>query len=307
MSDAAMIEPQLQPHPLADLFPLMEGEPFRELVEDIRQHGVREPITLLDGMILDGRNRYRAALEAGVEPRFTTYQGDDPEAFVDSANLHRRHLTESQRAMRAAKIANAKEGRRSSTTSPDVVTQAQAAEMHGVGVASVQRAAEVLKHGDPDLVADVEAGKVSVNAAAKIARKAKKPRNGRVALHPQTVKQRREDGAAIIDAVNRVAHVASVEWLTPEKFFEKIDALLAWKRRPDPDNGPDFRAQASRQLAYLDRHLDTAVVRLAALQAAYAAWKAEDEPPIPAADSDPQAAPPSDASDIPGSAHQGGR
>src|SRR5215468_6971953 len=100
----------LEFHPLANIFPLMEGEPFDEFMADIREHGLHEPIVLHEGKIVEGRNRYRACEAAGVQPTFTTYTGDDPLGYVISKNLHRRHLSTSQRAMVAAKLATLKLG-----------------------------------------------------------------------------------------------------------------------------------------------------------------------------------------------------
>ena len=97
-------------HPIANIFPLIEGQAYRDLVQDIAEHGVREPVWLYEGKILDGRNRYRAANEAGALCGLRLYEGDDPVGFVVSLNLHRRHLDESQRAMVAAKLAGLERG-----------------------------------------------------------------------------------------------------------------------------------------------------------------------------------------------------
>ena len=87
-------------HPIADLLPLMHGHEYQALVDDIRQHGLRHPILVYDGQILDGRNRYRACLDAGVEPETTTFEGTHREAMqvARSENIPRRHLDAAQRA-----------------------------------------------------------------------------------------------------------------------------------------------------------------------------------------------------------------
>jgi N6-adenosine-specific RNA methylase IME4 len=89
---------EYRPHPLADIFPLITGDEFVALKQDIKDNGLLEPIWMLDGMILDGRNRFRACQEVGVSPVFREYEGDEPAAFVISLNLKRRHLDKSQSA-----------------------------------------------------------------------------------------------------------------------------------------------------------------------------------------------------------------
>jgi hypothetical protein len=107
-------EPELKFHSLADLFPLMDGKEFDAFVEDVKTRGQQEPITLYQGAIIEGRNRYRACLKLGVKAQTKEYTGNDPIGFVLSANLHRRHLNESQRSMIAAKVANMQRGGRDS-------------------------------------------------------------------------------------------------------------------------------------------------------------------------------------------------
>ena len=95
-------------HPAADLFPMMPEREFEELKADIAEHGQVEYIELWwDGTIIDGRNRYRACMELGIEPDFTEFEFGteiDPYSYVMSKNFHRRHLTASQKAAIAAEL-----------------------------------------------------------------------------------------------------------------------------------------------------------------------------------------------------------
>ena len=95
-----------EPHDFAEVFPTLDGEAFDALVKDIEARGQQEAIWVYEGKILDGRNRYRACQILGREPKVQDYVGDDPIGFVLSANLHRRHLNEGQRAMVAANLSN---------------------------------------------------------------------------------------------------------------------------------------------------------------------------------------------------------
>jgi N6-adenosine-specific RNA methylase IME4 len=156
----------LEFHPLADIFPLLEGTELDELVADIREHGLHEPVVIYESRILDGRNRYRACMAAGVEPTFTAYQGDDPVGYVISLNLRRRHLDESQRAMVAAKLATLKLGDNQHSEGLPI---GRGSDLLNVGERSVARAREVQEHGAPELVRAVERGEVSVSTAADVA------------------------------------------------------------------------------------------------------------------------------------------
>lgn len=155
-------------HPLADLFPMIEGAAFTALCDDVRANGVQRPIVLLDGHILDGRNRYLAAREVGCGYKVTDFVGSDPVKWVISENIHRRHLTESQRAMVAARLAKLPKGRPEGNASIEAVSQPQAADMLNVGRASVQRAAEVQRDAAPEVQRLVESGNLSVTAAAQM-------------------------------------------------------------------------------------------------------------------------------------------
>ncbi len=216
----------LQFHPLANIFPLIDGAEFNALVEDIRANGLRENIVLLDGAILDGRNRYRACLLAGEHPRTIEYLGDDPVGFVVSLNLRRRHLDESQRAIVAAKLANLSDGQTKSGASIEAaVSQNDAAQMLNVSRSGVQRARAVIDDGAPELVEAVEHGRVSVSAAADVATLPKLQQAEIVARGEKEIleaaKQIRAEKAEV-----RKAEIAKVKENTPSLPTDAYDVIV---------------------------------------------------------------------------------
>lgn len=187
----------LEFHPIANLFPLIEGEEFEALCADVKAYGLRTNITMFEGKILDGRNRYRACMATGAEPRFNNFLGDDPFVFVAATNLLRRHLSPSQRAMIAAEMASMKRGDNQHTggcanlrnltngmisnDKPEIaddsriaakpeaaVSQSQAAGIMGVSRRSVQSASKVIEQGAAALVEAVKNDAVPVKTAEVI-------------------------------------------------------------------------------------------------------------------------------------------
>ncbi|MEJ0003257.1 MAG: ParB/RepB/Spo0J family partition protein [Pararobbsia sp.] len=160
-------------HPLAELFPEMQEESYLCLRNDIRIHGQFEPIRLYEGKVIDGRHRLRACIELGIAPKVKSEESNELIALVISLNLHRRHLTETQRGMIAAKLANMQRvdtlrQRRSASLQNEPISQAVAATLLNVSPRSVATAVKVRGAGTPELIRAVEAGRLSLSAAATL-------------------------------------------------------------------------------------------------------------------------------------------
>jgi len=166
----------LQQHPLSAAFPAMSAEEQAELRGSIEAIGVQNPATLFDGMVLDGWHRYSIATELGIHCP-TTLLGDvDPRQFVLAQNRARRSLNASQRAAVVVYVydwqpVGANQHKRGSAAAADPAkTTKQLAEIAGVGTRTMERAKVVEAKATPEVKAAVKAGKVSVEAAADIAK-----------------------------------------------------------------------------------------------------------------------------------------
>lgn len=202
-----------QIHPLAEIFPRMVGEDFVSLKQDIKANGLREAIWLYEGKVIDGRNRLYACQEVGVAPSFREYTGDDPLAFVISLNLKRRHLSESQRAMVAANIANMPRGTNQHTQICGT-SQTQAAELLNISERAVTSANKVKTEGTQELIEAVQLGLVSVSAAADVATL---PKQEQVEIVAKGEKEILEAAKQIRTerAVQRKAEIAAIKAANP--------------------------------------------------------------------------------------------
>ena len=204
-------------HPVASLFPMIDDDALNALAEDIKKNGQREPIIVAyldeamidEPVVIDGRNRHAACKLAGIEPEFKFVMSLNdrelsPQVIADwiiSHNLHRRHLTTSQKAMvgqgylaylkeeakkrqieggrRGAEITNS--GERVSAKSREAAkgresrSDTQAARLVGVGEKSI-RDADFVAANEPSLAQEVRDGKMAVSAAAKRIREKLNPK-----------------------------------------------------------------------------------------------------------------------------------
>jgi hypothetical protein len=162
---------EYEPHPNSEIFSRfrMEGEELDALATDIKANGLKEAIWLFEDKILDGNNRYRAGLKVSYRFKDTDFRVFDPKVqgdplkFVVSANLHRRHLTESQRATIAASLVTTKLGYNQYNNSN--VTNADAAKLLAVSEATVKMAKDVAAKAAPQIKEMVQKGELRLSAA----------------------------------------------------------------------------------------------------------------------------------------------
>jgi len=157
-------------HPLCTLFPRLSGTEFDSLCADIKNNGLRNPIVIHEGMILDGGNRYRACIEIGIEPDFVEFGGGNLVSFVLSVNLHRRHMTTGQQA---AIVSSAQDWAKAQTVgkpkSGNVTGLDRVEDRMAQSGASdkTQRMADKVAKADPELSRQVAHGEISLPKAIR--------------------------------------------------------------------------------------------------------------------------------------------
>ena len=164
-------------HEIANFFPMMQQDEFGALKQDIGANGLRTPVLLYQNKILDGRNRYAACRQIGVKPHTIEYVGNDPVGHVTSLNLMRRHLNTSQRAMISLRISHYKNGgirtgqntlASQTANLPTEASQLEVAKLLNISPRTIRSAINLKKKANHELLAQVENGTLTINAAQSI-------------------------------------------------------------------------------------------------------------------------------------------
>ena len=252
------MQSNLEAHSAAAMFPMMSADELQALAADIEAHGLVEPVVLFEGKILDGRNRVKACELAGVRVDTVAWVPQDqrtPIEFVISANLYRRHLSTSQRAIIAAtdvlpKLeaeAKAKQGERtdlnihqkvdecsSSTQSSD-----RAAELLGTNRQYVSDAKKIADIA-PDLVDKIKSGELTIPDAKTQAKSSVDAADSKKDELWGDAELRKRDellaGTAVV--INMKSERLLKAWADAEGLLVRVDRKSKWGNPFElPDDG----------------------------------------------------------------------
>ncbi|CDS51105.1 hypothetical protein [Polaromonas sp. CG9_12] len=165
----------LKQHPLSAAFPTMPADEYQVLADSIGKIGVQNPITLFEGMVIDGWHRYRAATEAGMDCPSKELGDVDPQDFVMAQNKARRHISQAQLAMATTDVYKWKSVgnpafAQSGTECPIAKTNSELAEISGVGERTIKQAKSLQTYAAPEVVEAVKRGEVGLPKATAIAK-----------------------------------------------------------------------------------------------------------------------------------------
>lgn len=136
--------------------------------------GVQNPITLFEGMVIDGWHRYSAATELGMDCPVVVLGDVDPRDFVLAQNKARRHVTQAQLAMATTTVYAwrpvGNPALSNSAPGAELKTTKELAVSAGVSERTIEQAKAVQTQAAPEVVEAVKAGEIGLKKAAAIAK-----------------------------------------------------------------------------------------------------------------------------------------
>jgi hypothetical protein len=266
---------ELRQHPLSAAFPSMPANEIEALAMDIEKHGQRDAGVLYEGMVLDGWHRYLACEKASVKFRSIPFEGGDPVAFVIAKNLHRRHLTASQRAACVVAASEWRPAGRPEKGEPGSPFRTNGEMAHAAEVTERTIQHAKVAH-DAGLGEAVKAGEVSAKRAAEVA---KLPKAKRAAALKES-KPPKEKKPTVIAADPKFEKLYGEVKAKLEEVMEQRDALADTAESVEAfkDNEQFKQMEALRiELRAVKRRRDELMTENAELRGEVKRWRKKAE------------------------------
>ena len=176
---------------LALMFPPLSPARYARLKASITAHGLRHPIVVWMGQVIDGVHRLRACLEAGIEPRYEFLDKDaNPLEYLADTNIPLRNMDQNEKAQTAYLMSQHSTPGRPRTTDENSanlrsITQEEAAKLVGVSPRLVSDASRVLSEDStavPALREAVTQWRVRCSDAARVVERPPEVQNRAVNL-----------------------------------------------------------------------------------------------------------------------------
>jgi len=159
-----------------DIVPPLMDEEYSQLEKNIMEDGIREPLVIWNGIIIDGNNRFKICAEHGIH--FETVEKDlpDRQAAIEWIILNqfgRRNLSPGNRSILALKLEpifrekaranmiatqNNKAGAATLKSAEQVETRKEIARIAGVGHDTIDKVKRIIDLGTPEQVERIKKG-----------------------------------------------------------------------------------------------------------------------------------------------------
>ena len=251
-------------HPLSAAFPPMSAEEFQALKDSIYINDVLNPITIFEGMVIDGWHRYQAATELAMPcPWVDMDESIDPKDFVMAQNKARRHITQAQLAMATAQVYRWRPHGDQKTVAmdtqcPSSKTTAELAEISGVHVSTIKQAKAVQSHAAPEVIEAVKRGEVGLSKAAAIA---KLPMQEQAAAINKPLPRPAAKPAPVVETEAEAPDYTELD--AARDLISGLQSELVVARMGDIPE--DQKAQAAERIAVQDAYIKTLEATLKAV------------------------------------------
>jgi N6-adenosine-specific RNA methylase IME4 len=174
------------------LIPALTTEEYKQLEANILSEGIRDPLVIWNGYLVDGHNRYAIACEHDLDYKTVNKDFKDSTAVKEWMILNqfgRRNLSNYQRSVLALQLeevfsAKAKENQKLSEgkgiqkseylKGPEVVTIKEVAKVANVSHDSIAKVKKIEAVATPEVKAQLSTGELSINQAYQEIKKEEK-------------------------------------------------------------------------------------------------------------------------------------